>query len=78
MDPKKLSQNVTLYCADPIIYVVEGFLSDEECEAFIEVGKDKVERSTVITDGEHEVHTARTSYNCCCLLYTSPSPRDLH
>ena len=64
MDPKKISENVTLYCADPIIYVVEGFLSDEECEAFIEVGKDKVERSTVISDGEHEVHAARTSYNC--------------
>ena len=64
MEPKKISENVTLYCADPIIYVVKRFLSDEECKAFIEVGKDKVERSTVISDGEHEVHAARTSYNC--------------
>ena len=64
MKPKKISENVTLYCANPIIYVVKRFLSDEECKAFIEVGKDKVERSTVISDGEHEVHASRTSYNC--------------
>ena len=33
MEPKKISDNVTLYSADPIVYVVNNFLSDDECEA---------------------------------------------
>ena len=41
MEPKKISDNVTLYSADPIVYVVNNFLSDDECEAFVEMGKGK-------------------------------------
>lgn len=44
MEPKKISENVTLYSANPIVYVVSDFLSDSECEAFIDVGKDKMHR----------------------------------
>ena len=29
MEPKKISDNVTLYSADPIVYVVNNFLSDD-------------------------------------------------
>ena len=41
MEPKKISENVTLYSTDPIVYVVNNFLSDEECKAFVEMGKGK-------------------------------------
>ena len=36
MKPQKISENVTLFSADPIVYVVSDFLSDAECNAFIE------------------------------------------
>jgi hypothetical protein len=34
--PKKIAENVTMYSGDPILYVVNEFVSDLECEAFIE------------------------------------------
>ena len=61
MEPKKISDNVTLFSAEPIVYVVSDFLSDEECEAFIELGKGKMQRATVISDSEHEVHKSSTN-----------------
>jgi prolyl 4-hydroxylase len=62
--PQKISQNVILYSVDPIIYVVSNFISDSECQAFINVGRDNMERATVISDGEHEVHASRTNSYC--------------
>ena len=64
MEPKKISDNVTMYSANPVVYVVKDFLSDQECEAFIELGKGKMKRATVITDSEHEVHNSRTNDYC--------------
>lgn len=64
MEPKKIADNVTLFSAEPIIYVVSDFLSDEECNAFIELGKGKMKRATVISDNEHEVHNSRTNDYC--------------
>ena len=61
MEPKKISKNVTLLNADPIIYVVSDFLSDYECDAFIKEGEGQMNRATVISDGEHEVHASRTN-----------------
>ena len=39
MEPKKISANVTMYSADPVVYAVSNFLSDEECKAFVDLGK---------------------------------------
>ena len=61
MKPQKISENVTLFSADPIVYVVSDFLSDAECNAFIEFGKDKMERARVISDSDHEFHKDRTN-----------------
>ncbi len=47
-----------------MVYVVSNFLSDKECEAFVELGKGKMERATVITDSDHEVHASRTNDYC--------------
>ena len=46
--PKKIADNVLMYSADPIIYVVSDFLSGEECEQFISLSKGKMKRATVI------------------------------
>ena len=61
MEPKKISANVTMYSADPVVYVVSNFLSDEECKAFVDLGKGNMERATVMTDDQHEVHQSRTN-----------------
>ena len=48
--PKKIADNVTMYAADPIIYLVKDFLNDEECGAFIDAAQGKLKDSTVISD----------------------------
>ena len=35
MEPKKISENVTMYSANPVVYVVSNFLSNDECEEFV-------------------------------------------
>ena len=62
--PKKIADNVTMHSADPILYVVNDFLSNGECDAFIEASKGKLKPSTVISPGKHIQHESRTSENC--------------
>jgi prolyl 4-hydroxylase len=59
--PKKISENVTLFSGDPIVYLVNDFLSTDECEAFISETKDRMKRATVIGDEKHVVHESRTN-----------------
>ena len=54
--PKKIAENVTMYSGDPILYVVNEFVSDLECEAFIETSKGRLKPSTVISPGRHIQH----------------------
>ena len=46
--PKKISDNVTMFSADPIVYLVSDFLSDDECAAFITESENRMQRATVI------------------------------
>ena len=62
--PKKIADNVIMYSADPILYVVNNFLSNDECEAFIEAANGKLKPSTVISPDKHIQHESRTSENC--------------
>ena len=62
--PKKIADNVTMYAADPIVYLVSDFLDDGECEAFISAAKGKLEDSTVISKDGLIKHEHRTSQNC--------------
>ena len=63
MEPKKISENVIMYSADPIIYVVSNFLSDQECKSFIELGMGKMERASVISDSkdDYKIDSTRTN-----------------
>ena len=54
--PKKIADNVTMFSADPILYVVNDFLSNDECEAFIDASKGKLKPSTVISPDKHIQH----------------------
>ena len=62
--PKKIADNVTMFSNDPILYVVDDFLSDDECDAFIQASAGKLKPSTVISPDEHIQHESRTSENC--------------
>ena len=62
--PKKIADNVTMYSADPIVYLVSDFLKDEECEAFIDAAQGKLKVSTVISKDKFIQHESRTSENC--------------
>ena len=42
MNPMKLAENVTAYNFDPNIYVVEDFLSIDECNLLINAGKETI------------------------------------
>jgi prolyl 4-hydroxylase len=46
--PRKIAENVSLWSSDPAIYVVEDFISDDECDAFISATKHELQRATVI------------------------------
>jgi len=62
--PKKIADNVTMYAADPILYVVDNFLSNVECDAFIEASEGRLQPSTVINLDNEFQHENRTSENC--------------
>jgi prolyl 4-hydroxylase len=62
--PKKIADNVIMHAADPILYVVNDFLSDDECNAFIQASQGKLLPSTVISPDKHIQHASRTSENC--------------
>jgi len=62
--PKKIADNVIMHSADPILYVVNDFLSNDECDAFVEASKGKLKPSTVISPDKHIQHESRTSENC--------------
>ena len=62
--PKKIADNVTMYAADPILYVVDNFLNNDECDAFIKASEGKLKPSTVISSDKPIHHESRTSKNC--------------
>ena len=62
--PKRIAENVIMYAADPILYVVDNFLSKDECQAFINTAEGKLKPSTVISPDKHVQHESRTSENC--------------
>jgi len=64
--PQKIADNVIMYSADPILYEVNNFLSSDECDAFIQAGREKVTPSKVITKskGKSVFHASRISQNC--------------
>ena len=62
--PKKIADNVTMHAVDPILYVVDNFLTNEECEAFIKASEGRLKPSTVISPDKHVQHESRTSENC--------------
>jgi len=63
MNPMKLAENVTVYNFDPDIYVVEDFLSIDECNLLINAGKENLRKAEVITKDDviSSYHKGRTN-----------------
>ena len=59
--PKKIADNVTLFSSDPIIYVVDDFISEDECQEFINCSKDKLQPATVVGLKEEQKLQDRTN-----------------
>jgi prolyl 4-hydroxylase len=59
--PKKIADNVTLFSSDPIIYVVDAFISEDECQEFINCSKDKLQPATVVGLKEEQRLKERTN-----------------
>ena len=59
--PKKIADNVTLFSSDPIIYVVDDFISEDECQEFINCSKDKLQPATVVGLDNEQKLTDRTN-----------------
>jgi|TARA_B110000285_G_C14760015_1_gene439115 prolyl 4-hydroxylase len=59
--PKKVADNVTLFSPDPIVYVVDDFLSDDECHEFINYSKSKLQRATVVGLNKEQKLDSRTN-----------------
>ena len=59
--PKKIADNVTLFSSDPIIYVVDDFISEDECQEFINCSKDKLQPATVVGLNEERKLQDRTN-----------------
>lgn len=54
--------NINVLSWDPRILLIHNFISDEECDHLIELGRNKVKRSKVVgEDGKGKVDNARTS-----------------
>ena len=65
-EPIKIADNVTMFSSSPIVYVVHDFISDEECNAFIDFGRKNLKRSKII-DPDQDAYifdNSRTSYQC--------------
>lgn len=48
---------------DPLIYVIDDFLTKEQCDHIISISKPSLKRSTVSSDGDGVISEARTSLN---------------
>ena len=63
-DPIRTEGNKIIYNEDPLVYVIEDFISEEECQHFIEESKTKLERAKTIGGKDGIYHENRTGMNC--------------
>ena len=55
--------NKTVYCEDPLVFTIDNYLTDEECDHFINISKDKMQRAVVSDNKTGYVSKGRTGSN---------------
>ena len=63
-DPIRKDGNKIIYNEDPLIYVIEDFISKEECQHFVDESRSKLERAKTIGGKDGIYHENRTGMNC--------------
>ena len=59
-----------IVCSDPYVFTISNFITDEECEHFINVSKPKMKRSVVSDAKKGTVSKGRTGMNCWLQHYS--------
>lgn len=62
--PIRTEGNKIIYNDDPLVYVIENFISDEECDHFVNESRSKLERAKTIGGKDGIYHENRTGMNC--------------
>jgi hypothetical protein len=61
--PKKIADNVNMYSGDPILYVVNDFVSESECAEFIAASNEALQGSAEVSRDQQITLEGRTSEN---------------
>jgi len=62
--PIRTDGNKIIYNDDPLVYVIEDFITDEECQHFVNASDSKLERAKTIGGKDGIYHENRTGSNC--------------
>ena len=62
--PIRIEGNKIIYNDEPLIYVIEDFISSEECDHFVNASDSKLERAKTIGGKDGIYHKNRTGSNC--------------
>jgi len=62
--PIRTDGNKIIYNEDPLVYVIEDFITDEECLHFVNASDSKLQRAKTIGGKEGIYHENRTGSNC--------------
>ena len=62
--PLRVEGNKVIYNEDPLIYVIEDFISSDECDHFVHASESKLERAKTIGGKDGIYHENRTGSNC--------------
>ena len=63
-EPLRVDGEKIIYSEDPLVYVIENFISEEECDHFVKQSRDKLERAKTIGGKDGIYHEKRTGMNC--------------
>ena len=59
-----------IVCEDPKVFTISNFITEDECNHFIEISKPKMKRSVVSDDKKGTVSKGRTGENCWLQHFT--------
>ena len=62
--PIRTEGNKIIYNEEPLIYVIEDFITDEECSHFVNASDTKLQRAKTIGGKDGIYHENRTGSNC--------------
>lgn len=62
--PIRTDGNKIIYNDDPLVYVIEDFITDQECQHFVSASDSKLERAKTIGGKDGIYHENRTGSNC--------------